>query len=292
MTPPALRFASLAALAMLALTGTASAQAPAGPVVIASDETLQWCLATQRSRDGGFDEIWLAPCTSPAARFVIDGRTGRVRSAARPGLCLSDTSGAGAAPFAAVMRECDDTSFGNFYIYDRGSRQLASVEADTGRRSRDSYCSVIVPRGQRSQIMNDLCNDRRVRTGHSTFVVAPVSAVAGANPPPPPPAASPAPRFVPPQGGGIAGRGPVRVTSATYGASCGVPAGNVTQHVADTCNGRTVCDYPVQVRVLGDPAPNCRKNFVVTYYCGREGPFQSSAPPEAGYGSRVAMLCD
>lgn len=95
-----------------------------------------------------------------------------------------------------------------------------------------------------------------------------------------------------PPGGGGAGRGPVRVTSATYGASCGVPAGNVSQNVAAICNGRAACDYSVNVRVLSDPAPNCRKNFVVTYYCGREGPFQASAPAEAGYGSRVAMRCN
>ncbi len=81
---PLSRIAFLAAAVMLGQVAPVAAQAPGGAVVIASDDALQWCLAAQRSRDGGFDEIWLAPCTSPAARFTVDGRTGRVRSGIAP----------------------------------------------------------------------------------------------------------------------------------------------------------------------------------------------------------------
>ena len=223
MTPSLLsRIAPLATFCMLGLSAPAIAQAPQGAVVIASDEALQWCVAAQRSRDGGFDEVWLAPCTSPAARFTVDGRTGRVRSASRPDLCLSDTTGAGDAPFAAIMRPCDDTSFGHFYLYDRGTRQLASIEASTGRRSRDSLCSFMVPRGPRTQIMNDLCNERRVRNGHSTFVMAPVSAVAAAAAPPPQdprPAPMAPPRDIQsPPSGGFAAQGRPPAPPATSGA--------------------------------------------------------------------------
>ncbi len=91
---------------------------------------------------------------------------------------------------------------------------------------------------------------------------------------------------------GDADQNVIRVTSATYGASCRVPAGNVTRQVAAACNGRKSCNYVVNYKVLGDPAGNCKKDFQVTYSCGKTGPFQGSAPAEAGYDSNVALLCN
>jgi peptidoglycan/LPS O-acetylase OafA/YrhL len=82
------------------------------------------------------------------------------------------------------------------------------------------------------------------------------------------------------------------IRSATYGANCGALEGNATQHVQDNCGKGNICEYTIDVRNLGDPAPNCGKDFRVEYSC------QSgvSRPPivvkgEAGFGSRITLEC-
>ena len=54
----------------------------------------------------------------------------------------------------------------------------------------------------------------------------------------------------------------IKVIAGTYGRSCGVPYGNATNHLADACNGRSTCEYTVDVRILGDPARECAKDYV------------------------------
>lgn len=83
----------------------------------------------------------------------------------------------------------------------------------------------------------------------------------------------------------------IRIMGAAYGASCGIAAGNATRNVAAQCDGRKSCSYKVSYKVLGDPAYGCKKDFFVTYYCGRSGPFQGRAAAEAGYGSVVPLVC-
>ncbi len=78
---------------------------------------------------------------------------------------------------------------------------------------------------------------------------------------------------------------------ASYGASCGIAGGNATRNVAAQCDGRKSCSYKVSYKVLGDPAYGCKKDFFVSYYCGRNGPFQGRAAAEAGYGSVVPLVC-
>ena len=84
----------------------------------------------------------------------------------------------------------------------------------------------------------------------------------------------------------------LRVVGATYGGNCRAPANNAMADVGARCNGKKSCDYTVSYKVLGDPARGCRKDFQVKYYCGQSGPLQASAPGEAGYGTKVALICD
>ncbi len=87
--------------------------------------------------------------------------------------------------------------------------------------------------------------------------------------------------------------GAIQVTEATYGESCRVTAGNVTQHVAATCNGKLYCDYKVDVAALSDPMPNCPKDFVVRYRCAAEAPEKRlKVPAEAGFGSVASLTCE
>src|SRR5262249_53174677 len=61
----------------------------------------------------------------------------------------------------------------------------------------------------------------------------------------------------------------IRVTSATYGDNyIDVPRGNVTQSLANACDGTTSCNYVVDYRVLGDPKPGLPKTFLAEWTCG------------------------
>jgi len=99
-------------------------------------------------------------------------------------------------------------------------------------------------------------------------------------------------------GGQIAESG-IQVEAGTYGGNCsGVTRGNVTEHLAATCNGQMVCDYSVDHNVIGDPAYGCRKQYVAEWKCGQgSGIHRADAiiKPEdlgeAGYGSIVKLRC-
>jgi hypothetical protein len=84
----------------------------------------------------------------------------------------------------------------------------------------------------------------------------------------------------------------IEVVGATYGHNCGVPHGNATGHVAQGCNGKSLCKYTVDFNRLGDPRPGCQKAFHVSYRCGPgEAIRPAGAPPEAGFGSVVVLDC-
>jgi len=84
----------------------------------------------------------------------------------------------------------------------------------------------------------------------------------------------------------------IRVIAATYGRNCGAPHGNATPHLAETCNGRAVCEYVVDHHVLGDPTPGCAKDYVVEWQCGRDPERHTRViRPEAGGGTRIILRC-
>jgi hypothetical protein len=45
----------------------------------------------------------------------------------------------------------------------------------------------------------------------------------------------------------------IHVVAGTYGGNCKAPCGNVTNHLAAACNGRSDCNYKVDYTVIGDP---------------------------------------
>jgi hypothetical protein len=85
------------------------------------------------------------------------------------------------------------------------------------------------------------------------------------------------------------------VLRATYGASCGVPAGNVSWAVAERCQGAAPCTFEITPAVLGgDPAEGCEKDFEVAWACGRgpRGPQRLYVPGSASLGKTVRLACD
>jgi hypothetical protein len=85
----------------------------------------------------------------------------------------------------------------------------------------------------------------------------------------------------------------VMVSQATYGGNCSALEGNATGVLANACNGRARCEYTVDFKILGDPAPGCHKDFAVEWQCnGITGKRRTSIPGEAGRGSTITVACD
>jgi hypothetical protein len=83
----------------------------------------------------------------------------------------------------------------------------------------------------------------------------------------------------------------ISIVSATYGGNCGAPSGNATQSVAAACGGKADCGYTVDVARLGDPAPNCGKDFAVAYSCASDRTTHyEKVPGEAGLGDKQITL--
>jgi uncharacterized protein len=84
----------------------------------------------------------------------------------------------------------------------------------------------------------------------------------------------------------------ISVRSATYGGNCGVPIGNQTFVLQDSCNGRSACNYTINYQVIGDPRPGCRKSYVASWTCsGRAEEKSITVPGEAGVGSQITLSC-
>ena len=83
----------------------------------------------------------------------------------------------------------------------------------------------------------------------------------------------------------------VNVQTAWYGQSCGAQHGNVTAHVKSRCDGRASCDYRVDALTLGDPAPNCAKNFVVLYACRGQANLRLAQVGAEANGRNLALSC-
>jgi hypothetical protein len=86
--------------------------------------------------------------------------------------------------------------------------------------------------------------------------------------------------------------GAVQVVSATYGGNCGAPSDNARAALGAACDTRAHCDYVIDYRVLGDPAPGCAKTFEAKWACSTDGETQAaSVAAEAGFGSHIVLSC-
>jgi 4-amino-4-deoxy-L-arabinose transferase-like glycosyltransferase len=86
--------------------------------------------------------------------------------------------------------------------------------------------------------------------------------------------------------------GQLKVLRATYGANCGAPQGNATKAVQRGCDGRSPCNFEVNVGDLGDPVPGCAKEFDVEWQCDDSGDTRAvKVRAEAGFGSVARLKC-
>jgi hypothetical protein len=71
-----------------------------------------------------------------------------------------------------------------------------------------------------------------------------------------------------------------------------VKKGNATSSVRETCNFTNQCEYLVDVARLNDVAPDCGKDFTVTYKCTTEAAPVTAALPGEANGNSVLLKCD
>eukprot|EP01083_Nonionella_stella_P040738 110448_1 len=60
----------------------------------------------------------------------------------------------------------------------------------------------------------------------------------------------------------------IDVLSASYGTNCDATlTNNALLNLKNACNNKTICKYEIDTTVLGDPFPNCAKEYVCKYQC-------------------------
>lgn len=88
------------------------------------------------------------------------------------------------------------------------------------------------------------------------------------------------------------GYGGIGVITATYGWNCGAQFNNEGYDLGTACDGAPSCQYTVDYRVIGDPAPGCAKTFTAVYTCAgstiRHSVYVSA---EAGFDSIATLTC-
>jgi hypothetical protein len=89
-------------------------------------------------------------------------------------------------------------------------------------------------------------------------------------------------------------KGRIQVVSASFGGNCASAPADVSKHLAETCAGKTRCDYTVDHKVIGDPTQRCNKSYVALWRCGsaptvyRAEVFESCQPP---YTATAPLIC-
>jgi hypothetical protein len=83
----------------------------------------------------------------------------------------------------------------------------------------------------------------------------------------------------------------IRVMAATYGRNCGAPYGNVTDHLAEICDGKAICEYVIDVRVIGDPTGGCEKDYIAEWRCGPSPETNVISTKSEADGKKIVLRC-
>ena len=95
-------------------------------VIFFSNTADTLCLVAKKAEP--FSDVVLGSCSNPNAAFYNDMARRQIRLVSKPSLCLNDNSGGGAAPFFAMIKECADSSIGEFYTYDAARTRIVSQQ--------------------------------------------------------------------------------------------------------------------------------------------------------------------
>jgi hypothetical protein len=83
----------------------------------------------------------------------------------------------------------------------------------------------------------------------------------------------------------------ISINSAVYGANCGASnKNNAGDLMKAQCDGKTDCQYTIDVKDIPDPAPGCSKDFNASYTCGGTEIKEVNSAPEAS-GKTVNLSC-
>ncbi|MBN3849323.1 hypothetical protein G3N58_21205 [Paraburkholderia sp. Ac-20342] len=81
----------------------------------------------------------------------------------------------------------------------------------------------------------------------------------------------------------------ITIISGTSGGNCGAPHGNVTQDIAQHCNGLHTCDYPLST--TAKPSGDCRGDYLAEWRCGSQEFHNARLDAIAGGGDRLVLSC-
>lgn len=85
----------------------------------------------------------------------------------------------------------------------------------------------------------------------------------------------------------------IHIVNGTYGANCeDTDEGNASAYLGAACNDKSECTYVIDRRIIGDPAPDCDKNFVAEWQCGKDERVRAATvEAEAGDRESLTLTC-
>ncbi|HEY5284872.1 MAG TPA: hypothetical protein VIM14_18915 [Polyangia bacterium] len=84
----------------------------------------------------------------------------------------------------------------------------------------------------------------------------------------------------------------LRAPTAAIAGKRGETSPTISLQIARGATNVWDCAYSIDHGVIGDPAPNCRKQYVAEWTCrGDNNQYLAVVPAEAGLGSIVRLRC-
>jgi hypothetical protein len=93
---------------------------------------------------------------------------------------------------------------------------------------------------------------------------------------------------------GYGGGASIRIIEASYGRNCRAQmggGGSAINDIVDACQGRDYCQYYIDVRRLGDPAPGCAKEYMARFVCRDGGNERWATARAEANGQSVTLDC-
>jgi hypothetical protein len=88
---------------------------------------------------------------------------------------------------------------------------------------------------------------------------------------------------------GLRAARPITIISAIYGSNCDGSDQTETLHAA--CDGLEICTYRIDHHDIGDPCPNIRKTYKVTYMCADENESRTAQVVGESSGKDLVLDC-
>lgn len=84
----------------------------------------------------------------------------------------------------------------------------------------------------------------------------------------------------------------IKIVSGTYGRGCNGKAGNATQQLANSCEGKSACDHMIEPVALEGAPEDCARDFAAEWKCGSGSTvYSATLPANAGKNEKLHLAC-